>query len=284
MTFLDTHGQRHETFVHNVPTPAANKCKFTAVVGSVSRNINQCELTYRQREHIDYFKARAQLNEYSQALRTLNVDVIEAEAVDCYPDCCFVQDTAVVLDEICVIASMGASSRVGEVRSMETVLSRFRRIRRIMPPATLDGGDVIQLGRQIFVGASRRTNARGITRFKELVEPYGYKLTPVDVNGGLHLTTGCGIVNDETVIVNPRWLDADAFKGLRRLQVAEDEPWAANTIRVESTVCVEQHAPKTLDQIQPYISNVLTLDISEFRKAEGSLSCLSLIFNKVEIS
>lgn len=274
---LTTEDEILSTLVDELP-PAATSVKFAAVVGGVSPRINECELTYRGRESIDYDKAQAQLHEYQRTLRRLNVELLEAPPVDCHADCCFVQDTAVVLDEICVIASMGASSRAGETIAVEKLLSQYRPVRRILPPATLDGGDVVQLGKQLFVGASRRTNARGITRLKELVEPFGYSVVPVKVDGGLHLTTGCGIVNDETVILNPRWLDATAFKGLRQLHVSEAEPWAANTVRIDETVCVEEHAPRTVAQIQPYVRNVVTLDISEFRKAEGSLSCLSLIF------
>ena len=141
-------------------------------------------------------------------------------------------------------------------------------------------GDVVQFGKRLFVGLSTRTNARGIAALAEIVECFGYTVIPVVVNGGLHLTTGCGIVNDETVLLNPRWLDAFAFSGLRRLYVPEDEPWAANTIRVDDNICLEEGAPQTVELVQPYAGNISILDISEFRKAEGSLSCLSLIFKQ----
>src|SRR6185503_8796558 len=206
------------------------------------------------------------------------VDLMPLASSDSYPDCCFVQDTAVVLDEICIIASMGAPARLGEVSEVEKLIASFRKIRRIFAPATLDGGDVVQFGKRLFVGLSSRTNARGISALGQIVECFGYTVIPVVVNGGLHLTTGCGIVNDETVLLNPRWLDAFAFSGLRRLYVPEDEPWAANTIRVDNNVCLEEGALQTADLVQPYAGNISTLDISEFRKAEGSLSCLSLIF------
>ena len=133
-------------------------------------------------------------------------------------------------------------------------------------------------GRLLFVGLSTRTNARGIAALDRLVEPFGYTVVPVHVYGGLHLTTGCGVINDETVLLNPRWLDAHAFRGLRQLHVPEGEPWAANTIRVDDAVCLEDGAPRTLELVQPFAKRIDTLDISEFRKAEGSLSCLSLIF------
>jgi dimethylargininase len=284
MTLVETNYEPHEALVGDSSPSATGKTpkvKLTALIGAVSRNINDCQLTYCQREKIDYDKACAQLEEYRQLLRSLDVDLVEVEAVDGHPDCCFVQDTAVVLDEICVIASMGAPSRAQETLAAEKLLAKYRPTRRMLPPATLDGGDVVQIGRRLFVGVSTRTNARGIARLEELVQAFGYIIIPVKVNGALHLTTGCGIVDDETVIVNPRWLDASAFKGVRQLHVSEEEPWAANTVRVGSTVCVERQAPRTIDLLQKYASNVVTLDISEFHKAEGSLSCLSLLFNNL---
>jgi len=239
-----------------------------------------CELTYRSREAINYETASLQLERYCELLGSWGVDLMPLPASDSYPDCCFVQDTAVVLDEVCIIASMGAAARVGEATEVERLIAPIREIRRILSPATLDGGDVVQVGKRLFVGLSTRTNARGIAALGQIVELFGYTVVPVTVNGGLHLTTGCGIVNDETVLLNPRWLDASAFKGLRQLHVSEEEPWAANTIRVGDAVCLEEGAPQTIDLVQPHVDSIETLDISEFRKAEGSLSCLSLIFKE----
>ena len=253
---------------------------FKAITRGVSRSITACELTYRSREHIDYEKAAFQLQRYCQLLRKWGVDLMTMPANDTYPDACFVQDTAIILDEVCVMASMGAEARRGEVSEVERMVSRFRRIQRIFPPATLDGGDVVQVGKRLFVGLSSRTNARGIAALGQIVESFGYTVVPVRVNGGLHLTTGCGIVNDETVLLNSRWLDASPFIGLRQLHVPEEEPWAANTIRVNDAVCLEEAAPRTVDLVQPYAGSIDTLDISEFRKAEGSLSCLSLIYKE----
>ncbi len=253
---------------------------FRAITRGVSRRIAACQLTYRSREVVDYEKATSQLDRYCELLRKWHMDLMPLTASDSYPDCCFVQDTAVLLDEVCVIASMGSPARIGEVSEVEKLVAPFRKIRRILSPATLDGGDVVQFGKRLFVGLSTRTNARGIAALGNIVEAFGYTVVPVTVNGGLHLTTGCGIVNDETVLLNPRWLDASAFKGLRQLHVPEEEPWAANTIRVDDAVCLEAHAPRTVDLVQPYVGSIDTLDISEFRKAEGSLSCLSLIFRE----
>ena len=257
-----------------------NHPAFMAITRGVSRRIDACQLTHRSREPVNYEKACVQLEQYCELLSNWGVNLLPVAASDSHPDCCFVQDTAVVLDEVCVIASMGADTRLGEVSEVEKLVAPLRKIRHIFLPATLDGGDVVQFGKRLFVGLSTRTNARGIAALAEIVERFGYTVIPVVVTGGLHLTTGCGIVNDETVLLNPRWLDAFAFSGLRQLYVPEDEPWAANTIRVDNNVCLEAGAPQTVDLVQPYAGNIAMLDISEFRKAEGSLSCLSLIFKE----
>jgi len=259
---------------------AEKKYRFKALTRGVSKNIAACELTYRSREEIDCVKAGLQLQQYCELLRQWGVDVMAVPASPSHPDCCFVQDTAIVLDEVCVVASMGAATRWGETDDVERLLSDYRPVRRIFRPATLDGGDVVQVGRRLFVGLSTRTNLQGHDALRAIVEPLGYEVVPVIIHGGLHLTTGCGVINDDTVILNPRWLDASAFTGLRRLQVPDTEPWAANTIRIDENVCVEAGAPRTFDLVQPYAGNVETLDISEFRKAEGSLSCLSIIFRE----
>ena len=253
---------------------------YKAITRGVSPNLAACELTYRSREQINFEKALLQMDQYCDLLRTWEVELLTIPGSLTYPDCCFVQDTAVVLDEVCVMACMGATSRRGEVSEVERMLWPLRRVKRIVPPATLDGGDVVQLGKKLFVGHSRRTNARGIAALSGIVESFGYKVIPVSVDGGLHLTTGCGVIDEETVLLNSRWLDAEVFKGLRRLYVSDDEPWAANTIRVKDCVCLEAGAPRTIDLVQPYARTINTLNISEFRKAEGSLSCLSLIFRE----
>jgi dimethylargininase len=254
------------------------KPRFKALTRGVSQNIGSCELTYKERETIDAGKAERQLQAYNNLLMSWGIDFLTLPGNQDYPDCCFVQDTAVVLDEVCIVANMGAASRRGETSVVEKVLRLYRKIEHIASPATLDGGDVVQFGRRLFVGLSRRTNRQGMECLRRIVDQFGYTVEPVEVNGGLHLTTGCGIIDDETVLLNPRWLNASAFTSLRQLHVPETEPWAANTIRVNEAVCLEANAPRTFDLVVPYVKNLDTIDISEFRKAEGSLSCLSLIF------
>jgi dimethylargininase len=253
-----------------------------AITRAVSRHIARCELTYRQREPVDYERAVRQHRAYCDLLRRQGAQLIELEASDANPDCCFVADTAVVFEELAVIASMGAVSRRDETSEVEKILSAHRQVRRIAPPATLDGGDVVVIGKQIFVGHSRRTNRQGIEALGASVRPFGYDVSVVAVNGSLHLTTACSVLNEETVLVNPRWIDVEPLARLWVLPVPEDEPWAASTMRVGDTVCVEAAAPRTLELVGKHCANVEVLDISEFRKAEGSLSCLSILFHDPE--
>ncbi|MGB7924381.1 MAG: arginine deiminase family protein, partial [Pyrinomonadaceae bacterium] len=250
-----------------------------AITRGVSRHIARCELTFRQRERVDYERAVRQHAAYCDLLSRHGAEVVNLEASDSNPDCCFVADTAVVLDEVAVIASMGARSRRSETSAVEKIVSAHRaEVARIESPATLDGGDVVCLGKQIFVGRSSRTNLEGIKALSRIARPFGYDVTPVDVTGSLHLTTACSALDEETVLVNPRWIDAAPFARYWVLPVPEEEPWATNTVRVGDTLCVEAAAPRTLELVARHCPNVETIDISEFRKAEGSLSCLSILF------
>jgi dimethylargininase len=249
-----------------------------AITREVSRNITRCELTFRQRESLDYEKTVRQHASYCALLTRCGTKVLTLEADDENPDSCFVADTAVVLDEVAIIASPGASSRRGEVKAVEKILSIHREVARIEPPATLDGGDVLTLGKRIFVGLSKRTNSYGIESLTRIAHTFGYNVVPVSVMGSLHLTTACSALDEETLLINPRWIDAAPFARYWVLNVPEDEPWSANTMRVGSRVCVEAGAPRTLELVGKHCREVEVLDISEFRKAEGSLACLSILF------
>lgn len=255
-----------------------------AFTRAVSPNIGACELTFRSREAIDYGQAVQQHDEYCGLLRDHGIEVTKLNASDTLPDCCFVEDTAIIVDEVGIITSMGAASRRSETLLVEQELSRFREIKHIRLPAQLEGGDVVRLGKKVFVGLSRRTNVQGVEALKRILEPFGYQVRPVRVKGSLHLSTACSAVNEETVLINPRWIDREAFEGVNVLTIPEDEPWAANTLRINGTLCVEAGVPRTIELVSRWTKRIEVLDISEFRKAEGSLSCLSVIFRGEPIS
>ena len=248
------------------------------VTHAVSPNIGRCELTFMERVPIDYERAVQQHEEYCEMLTRRGVAVTTLyDNLSC-ADCCFVEDTALVLDELAIIASMGAVSRRSETAAIASELAKYRELVCLNYPSTLEGGDVLQAGKNIFIGLSTRTTRRGIEEVVRILKAFDYRIFPVPVRGSLHLTTACSFIDDETVLINPRWADADSFHNFRVLDIPDDEPWAANTIRIDETVCLEASFQKTIALVHDINDDIEVLNISEFLKAEGGLSCLSLLF------
>src|SRR6185503_14028239 len=178
-----------------------------AITRAVSPSINRCELTYHAQEPIDVAKAEAQHAAYEEVLRQLGVRVVSLAAEPDLPDAVFVEDAGVVVDEVAVIPVMGAASRRPETESMVRALSAYRPIKFMQTPATLDGGDVMRIGRRLYVGASSRTNADGIAQLRALLAEFGYEVTAVAVNGCLHLKSACTYVGKDTIFINRAWID-----------------------------------------------------------------------------
>src|SRR5919107_5758471 len=181
---------------------------IVALTREPARALDACELTYREREPIDAGVAATQHRGYCDALRACGAQVVTLPAVDELPDSVFVEDTAIVLDEVAVLTRPGVESRRGEVKLMEPEVARLRPVVRVEPPATLEGGDVLRLGRTLYVGLSPRTNAEGADSLRRLVVPYGYEVLTVEPRGCLHLKTGCSALDEGAVLVNPEWVDA----------------------------------------------------------------------------
>jgi dimethylargininase len=245
---------------------------------AVSPDICHCELTFLARAPIAYDLAVRQHDEYCSMLSRLGVVVTSLDDNLSCPDSCFVEDTAIVLDELAIIASMGAASRRNEPSAIAAELGKYRDLAYVNYPSTFEGGDVLQIGKTIFVGLSSRTNQQGVEDIFRLVKKFDYCVQPVPVQGSLHLTTACSIIDEETVLINPRWADRNAFSHLRVLETPNHEPWAANTFRLGETVCLEASFPDTIDLVHNAHEQIEVLSISEFLKAEAGLSCLSLIF------
>jgi dimethylargininase len=188
-----------------------------------------------------------------------------------------------VLDEIAVIARSGAESRRGEAESIARELARYRPLNFIQPPATLDGGDVLRAGHTLYVGLSARTNAAGIQQLAAAAEPHGYRVRPVEVNGCLHLKSAANWLGDDTVLVHRPWVDAGAFGGLRLIDTPAGEEQAANVLLNGDTVLVAAGFPRTAAAIAALGRSVRLIDNSELRKAEGALTCCSLIFTACTI-
>lgn len=251
-----------------------------AIVRGVARSIERCELSHIARHPIDYERALAQHRDYVSRLAAAGLEIVELPADEAHPDCCFVEDTAVVLDELAVLAMPGSASRRGELPAIEAALGRFRQIARLSLPATLDGGDVLKLGRSLFVGRTARTNAAGIEALRSAVAPHGYTVVPVAVAGCLHLKSAVSALDDETLIANRTWLDPQPFTGYRWVDVATTEPGAANVLRVRGALWAHPGYSRTLERLDREGYRVVAVDISEFVKAEAALTCKSLLFRR----
>jgi|SRR5580704_1553985 dimethylargininase len=252
---------------------------LTAITRPVTEAIADCELTFLPRQRIDVSKAIRQHREYEDRLRRLGVDVISLSTEPGLPDSPFVEDVAVVVDELAVMAVMGAINRRPEVHSIEGVLSRYRSPRYLNNSATLEGGDVVRVGNSLYVGMSRRTNREGVEGLRDALKPHGYRVKAVQVSACLHLSTGCSYIGSNTVLVNPDWVDISPFDGFDIINVPRSEPWAANTLVIGDTLIMADAYPETRELLLRRGFNVETLDISEFEKAEAGLTCLSLIFD-----
>jgi dimethylargininase len=248
---------------------------LTAITRAVSPSMEACELTYLERQPIDVERAREQHRAYEACLAELGVEVISLPAEADYPDAVFVEDAAVVLDEVAVMTRMGAASRRGEAESLARVLEKYRPLRWLCEPATLDGGDVMLAGKTLYVGVTARSNAAGIGQLAGAVEPFGYDVRPVVVRGCLHLKSACSYIGDAVLVHRP-WVDEAAFAGVRLVDVPEE--CGANVLSIGETVLVSAAAPCTAELLRSLGRQVRLLENSELMKAEGALTCCSLIF------
>lgn len=249
-----------------------------AITREVSPNLGNCELEYFSRQPIDTARAAGQHHGYQACLEELGATVVLLPAEPDLPDSVFVEDPAVVVDEAAVITRMGVESRRAEAESVAAALAPFRPLRRIEAPGTLEGGDVVRAGRTLLVGVSHRTNREGIRQLAAHLEPFGYVVKPVAVRGCLHLKSACCHLGDSAVLVNRAWVDTAELEGFRLLDIAPEEPWAANVLPIGGVVLASAAFPATHARLERAGYRVRTLDISELAKAEGALTCSSLIF------
>jgi dimethylargininase len=242
-----------------------------------SPSMQACERTFMPRLRISYAKAKRQHSAYCDVLRAAGLDVRLLHIQPQMPDCTFIEDTAVVLDEVAILASMGTVSRRPEPAAIESVLREFREIEPICHPATLEGGDVLRVGRTLLVGLSKRSNAGGIASLSRIADRYGYRVICVPVNGCLHLKTACSALPDGRLLLNPHWIDEAPLQEFDRIYVPETEPWGANGISLHSGMIMAAANHRTVDLVRQLGILVQEVDVSEFAKAEGGVTCLSLL-------
>ena len=249
-----------------------------AIVRRPSAAISHCALTYLDREPIDFGRALEQHAAYVDALHSAGADVRILPQEEHLPDAVFVEDTAVVVDECAVIGRPGIDSRRAEVDSIATALVGIRPTIHIAAPGTLEGGDILRVGRTIFAGQTARTNAEGTRQLAAALAPHGYEVVPVTPTGCLHLKSAVTFIGDETVLVNADWIDVDHFSRWQCVPVAPEEPFGANALLAGDVVHLAASAPLTRRKLAALGFRTAVIDTGEFEKAEAALTCLSLLF------
>ncbi len=249
-----------------------------AITRKVGPSVTRCELTHLARVPIDVALAMAQHRAYEDCLSSLGCKVRSLPPEPDLADSVFVEDAALVLDELAVIARPGAESRRGETSSIGDALQPYRPTVVIEAPATLDGGDVLRIDKQLFVGVSGRTNLAGLAQLQTLVAPFGYTVEAVQVQGCLHLKSAITQVGWDLLLINPEWVARAPWREMRFIEVAPDEPAAANALLLGDTVIYPAAYPKTQARLEENGVKVVTLEVSELAKAEGGVTCCSLIF------
>ena len=243
----------------------------------VPDSIAECELTHLAREAIDVANARRQHAEYEKTLQSLGCEIRRLAGMNSHADSVFIEDTALVLDECAVITRPGAESRRGETEGVEAALKPLRRLYHIEAPGTLDGGDVLQVGKRLYVGASTRSNDDGARQLADALSPHGYSVKRVPMQGCLHLKTAASALPNNVLLIDPRCVDAEHFDAARSIHVHPDEPEGANVLVVGDVVVVPASAPQTRESLLQAGYRTVDLDASELAKAEGGLTCCSLL-------
>jgi dimethylargininase len=251
---------------------------ITAITRAVSPAIVNCEISFIDRLPIDLTRAQAQHRAYERLLEELGARVISLPAEPTLPDSMFVEDPAIVLDELAVILPLGTASRRPEAASLGKALSRFRKLAHVALPGTLEGGDVLRIGRKLFVGVTRRSNAEGIRQLSAILSPHNYEVVAVPVTGCLHLKSAVTHIGGNTLLANQSMFDAKPLAACDWIDVDPREPHAANALAFGGTIIFPASFPRTRERIEARGFHVTPLDISELQKAESGLTCSSLLF------
>ncbi|MDA2933472.1 arginine deiminase family protein [Acidobacteria bacterium AH-259-D05] len=259
-----------------------DKPKRLAIVREVSDSYNECCLEYNRREPIDLELAREQHRAYTATLEQAGLRLVVLPADHRLPDACFVEDSAVILDDTAIITSMGTETRNREPEVVANCLANWMDLVYMKPPALLEGGDVLKIGKQIFVGESSRTNREGIAFLKAVACPKGYTVVAVPVRGALHLKTAVTYVRNSTLIAASSVLEEvkKYMSGFSVIELLQEYAYAANVLRLNKGVIIPSGYPTVKARIEKLGLQVKELEMSEFKKGEAGLTCLSIIIDQ----
>jgi dimethylargininase len=254
-----------------------------AITRAVSPAIVDCEISFIDRRPVDLRKAQDQHHAYEMLLKKLGARVLSLPAEPALPDSMFVEDPAIVLDELAVILPLGAASRRPEAAALAKALSSFRKLEYVSLPGTLEGGDVLRIGHKLFVGLTRRSNAEGLCQLASILAPHKYEVIAVPVTGCLHLKSAVTHIGGNTLLANRAWFDTAPFAAYDWIDVDPAEPHAANALAFGGIIIFPASFPRTRALLEAQGFHVTPLDISELQKAESGLTCSSLLFEHLPI-
>ncbi len=249
-----------------------------AITRDVSPAITRCELTHLQRAPIDLEIARSQHRAYEKELERLGWSLLRLPVEPDLPDSVFVEDAAIVLDEVAVITRPGAPSRRPETAAVAEALRPYRLLLTIEEPGTMDGGDVLRIDRDLYIGVSRRTNEAAVEQMKRALARFGYRVTGIEVSECLHLKSAVTLVDQETILINPRWVIPGFFQGVRVIETDPGEPYAANGLLLGRRILYPTAFPRTRERLTGGGIRIVDIDMSELAKAEGAVTCCSILF------
>jgi dimethylargininase len=250
-----------------------------AYTRAVSPRLADCEITHLEREPLDVAGAEVEHAEYENVLAALGAEVRRLPPTPELPDGVFVEDAAVVLDDVALITRPGAASRRPETESVASVLNRHRALVHITAPGTLDGGDVLACGRTLYIGLSTRTSRDAIAQAATLLKSFGCRVVPVEFAGCLHLKSAVTRIADDLLLLNPQWVRAEAFEGLASLAVDPAEPHAANALALGGAIVHPLQHARTRARLEAAGFAVRTVPQIELAKAEAGVTCCSLLVN-----
>lgn len=253
--------------------------RTVAVTRELTAAIGNCELTFLHRSAIDFALAQQQHRDYQSALSSLGCEVVVVPAPPGLADSVFIEDTALVLDDIAVMLRPGVASRQPEVAGVAEVLQQYKPLKAIEPPGTIDGGDLLRVGNRIFAGLSTRSNQSGIQQLRDIVSDFGMTVETVETTKCLHLKSAVSEVAPGTLLINTDWISSLAFKDFEMIPVDKEETHAANALRIGKNLIYPSSFPRTMNALVNRGIDVLPVDLTELQKAEGAVTCCSLIFS-----
>ena len=250
---------------------------LTAITRDVNDNMGNCELTFLPRVRVDARLAMQQHQQYQSVLSSLGCEIVTVPTEPGLADSVFIEDTALVLDKIAVMCLPGAESRRAEVAGGADVLRQYRVLASIQLPGTLDGGDLLRVDNVIYAGVSTRSNHEGIEQLRGITAEFGFAVETVQTTKYLHLKSAVSQIAPDTLLINSDWIDRSAFQNCDRIEVGEKEPHAANALCVGTSVVYPSSFPRTMEKLAKHGFDVTPVDVSELQKAEGAVTCCSLI-------